>query len=290
MRPKTLPLALSGTLLGNLIASNNQLEFNYLTFSLCLTTAILLQILSNFANDLGDFQKGTDVQRTDRLLNTGAININQMKFAVYITAIFALITGIILLIVSIQHINLYFWMMLLLGLLGILAAYFYTAGKKSYGYSGFGDISVFIFFGLVSVNGSYFLQTQILDFNVFILSFSVGLLSVGVLNINNIRDIESDKANQKNTIPVKIGKKNALIYQLGILVLSILSIVIYNYRKHQTFDLLLIHLLIILLTIHFWKLKKAYIRSEYDGQLKFLSLSTLFIMVYISVFHILKIY
>lgn len=283
MRLKTLPLAIAGALAGNTIAYIETGLLNILILSLCLTTAILLQILSNFANDYGDFTNGADtIERTDRLLTTGQITVKQMKFAVYLTAVFSLISGVILLMLGIQTINMSFFILLSLGLLGILAAYFYTSGKRPYGYIGLGDLSVFIFFGIFSVIGSYFLQTQTIGSSVWFIAIAIGLLSVGVLNINNIRDIETDQEKGKITIPVMIGKTWALRYHFILLFQSVVMFGFYGMNiNHWTFYIILI-LISILLISHFIQLKKCTNRQQFNQQLKKLSLSTLLIVIIYS--------
>lgn len=291
MRLKTLPLALSGALIGNFIAlSENNSSFNYLVFSLCITTAVLIQILSNFANDYGDFTNGADTdERTDRLLTTGDISLKQMKFSVYFVGALTLLFGILLLFFAFGVYSASFWAMLALGVAGILSAYFYTAGKKPYGYYGLGDLFVFVFFGLVSVLGAYFLQTQTINWGISALAVAIGLLSVGVLNVNNIRDINSDKMKGKNTLPVKMGKNNALIYHFAVLFSSVLLIAAFYFYANQAVPYSRILMFLTLLGFHFVFVKKAETRMDYNKQLKYLSLSTLFISLYIGITQILNI-
>jgi 1,4-dihydroxy-2-naphthoate octaprenyltransferase len=280
MRLKTLPLAISGALTGNIIALFETNSIQPLVFSLSITTAVLLQILSNFANDYGDFTNGADQsERTDRLLTTGQITVQQMKFAVYFTGFLALLFGILLLLIGLKTINSSFYILLTLGLLGILAAYFYTSGKRPYGYIGLGDLSVFLFFGIFSVIGSFYLQTQHIESNIWYLAIACGLLSVGVLNINNIRDIESDKTSGKYTIPVKIGKKRALMYHFTLLILSFVSLIFYVSPIINFQIILVLMIILVLLMFHYNKLTKCENRIQYNQQLKQLSLSTLFIII-----------
>jgi 1,4-dihydroxy-2-naphthoate polyprenyltransferase len=280
MRLKTLPLAISGALAGNIIALFETNSIQPLVFSLSITTAVLLQILSNFANDYGDFTNGADQsERTDRLLTTGQITVQQMKFAVYFTGFLALFFGILLLLIGLKTINSSFYILLTLGLLGILAAYFYTSGKRPYGYIGLGDLSVFLFFGIFSVIGSFYLQTQHIESNIWYLAIACGLLSVGVLNINNIRDIESDKTSGKYTIPVKIGKKRALMYHFTLLILSFVSLIFYVSPIINFQIILVLMIILVLLMFHYYKLTKCENRIQYNQQLKQLSLSTLFIII-----------
>lgn len=215
-RFKTLPLAISSPLVGvSLALLNTTFRFSWLTATLCILVALGLQILSNFANDLGDFQKGTDQKagRTDRALSSGSMEPREMKWAIAYTILFTLIIGICLLISS--DLDLYqFLGILAMGLVSILAALGYTLGKKAYGYHGLGDLFVFIFFGMVAVMGTYFLLTKTLDIASCIAGASMGFFSTMVLNINNTRDLVKDRENDKNTIPVKLGFERTRIYHI----------------------------------------------------------------------------
>lgn len=216
-RLRTLPLAIVGILVGNgcaWVAGSFSIEICILT----LSTALLLQILSNFANDYGDFVKGTDNDNRvgpQRALQSGDITKNEMKIALSVSIFLTLFSGITLLYISLKDATLQnFMFFLALGILSILAAITYTVGKKAYGYHGLGDLMVFVFFGLVSVLGAYYLQTKFMDWSVILPAISVGLFSAGVLNMNNTRDIQNDKDMGKNTLPVRFGKTFAHIYQL----------------------------------------------------------------------------
>lgn len=229
-RPRTLPLALSSILMGSFLAMYAG-KFSWNIFWLAVLTTILLQVMSNFANDYGDTQNGADTEKRlgpSRAVQSGKISPRKMFTAVIITGILAFSSGLSLLLISFKNgIEGQFWIFLLIGLLCILAAYFYTAGKKPYGYAGLGDISVLIFFGLVGVMACQFLYTK--DFNLtFILpALSCGFLATGVLNLNNIRDIESDAETGKRTIPVRIGKKAAINYHWFLLISAIVCMVIF---------------------------------------------------------------
>ena len=169
-RLRTLPLALAGTVSGNLLAYLNNNSGDNISFILCVLTAVFLQILSNYANDYGDFKNGADTdERTDRMLASGKITISSMRFMIVILIIICLLLGISLLVYSIDTFNTSFYVLLSLGIAGIMAAYFYTAGKKPYGYNGFGDLSVFVFFGLFSVFGTKYHKTQNLYVKAFFL-------------------------------------------------------------------------------------------------------------------------
>ncbi|MCZ8215946.1 MAG: 1,4-dihydroxy-2-naphthoate octaprenyltransferase, partial [Cyclobacteriaceae bacterium] len=199
-------------------------------FLLAVLTTIFLQILSNLANDYGDAVSGIDSDERKgpkRAVQSGAISKTQMRNAMVLFVMLSLVSGITLLLVAFG-LN---WSALLfffgLGLLSIVAAIAYTVGKRPYGYVGLGDISVLLFFGIVGVGGSYYLFTQIINWMVLLPALSCGLFSIGVLNINNIRDIESDQKAGKYSIPVRIGKQNAAIYHIAISMVGVLSAVVF---------------------------------------------------------------
>lgn len=213
-RLRTLPLALSVIAMGSFIAASQGL-FRWPVFLLAALTTLLLQILSNLANDYGDSVHGadsTDRKGPSRAVQSGAISPRAMKRAVVLTSLLALCSGLALLWVAFGSHTRLFLTFLGLGILSILAAIGYTNGRKPYGYAGLGDLSVLLFFGLVGVGGSYFLYAQRMDWQVLLPALSCGFFSVGVLNVNNIRDIESDKAAGKYSIPVRVGREKAVIY------------------------------------------------------------------------------
>jgi 1,4-dihydroxy-2-naphthoate octaprenyltransferase len=229
-RLRTLPLALSCIAMGGFLAASAG-AFQWKIFLLCVLTTIFLQVLSNLANDYGDSIHGADSADRKgpmRAVQSGAISSGQMKRAVVVFTGLCLASGIGLLFISFG----FDWKGILfffgLGLLSIVAAVAYTVGKKPYGYIGLGDISVLIFFGLVGVLGSYYLFTKrISGYEVFP-ALSCGLFSMAVLNVNNIRDIESDRKAGKFSIPVRIGRVNAVRYHQGLLAAGILSAVIFT--------------------------------------------------------------
>ncbi len=198
-------------------------------FALALLVTLLYQILSNYANDYGDGVKGTDAKRINeaeaRAVASGKITAKQMKNAVILFSALSFIATVALLYVAFipDYMN-EFYIFIGLGVACILAAIGYTVGKKPYGYMGLGDIFVFIFFGLVSVCGSYFLFTKTFSWDMLLPGTAVGLMSMAVLNLNNMRDIESDKLSGKNSFALRIGFKNAMIYEMILLQLPLILI------------------------------------------------------------------
>ncbi|MFT6927945.1 MAG: 1,4-dihydroxy-2-naphthoate octaprenyltransferase [Psychromonas sp.] len=229
LRLRTLPLAAASIILGAGLAIQAQI-FDLLIFSLSLMTALLLQILSNLANDYGDANSGADnVQRVGpaRAMQSGAISQKSMKMAILLTTLLVSVSGITLLVVALGS-NATSWaIFLLLGLLAIIAAITYTMGKLPYGYRAMGDFSVFLFFGLLGVVGSYYLYALTLSWPLLLPATSVGLLSAAVLNINNMRDMYTDKEANKTTLVVLWGRKNAFIYHLVLIIGALICAVCY---------------------------------------------------------------
>ena len=235
-RLRTLPLSMSGIIMGSFIARWKLLEqgktWDWTIFALALLVTLLYQVLSNFANDYGDGVKGTDQNRIgeaeQRAVASGKITAKQMRNAVILFSVLSLVATLLLLYKAFfpNFIN-EFYTFIGLGVACILAAIGYTVGKKPYGYLGLGDIMVFIFFGLVSVCGSYFLFTKSFDWDILLPASAIGLLSAGVLNLNNMRDIENDEKSGKKTLALRLGFKNAMIYEMVILMLPPILVLIY---------------------------------------------------------------
>jgi 1,4-dihydroxy-2-naphthoate octaprenyltransferase len=211
--------------------------WDWTIFALALLVTLLYQVLSNYANDYGDGVKGTDKNRIgeaeQRAVASGKISASQMRNAVILFALLSLVTTFYLLYKAFfpNFIN-EFYTFIGLGVACILAAIGYTVGKKPYGYLGLGDIMVFIFFGLVSVCGSYFLFTKSFDWDIFLPASAIGLLSAAVLNLNNMRDIENDEKSGKKTLALRLGFKNAMIYEMIILVLPPILVLMYMMINH----------------------------------------------------------
>ena len=227
-RPKTLPLALASIIIGSALAYWAG-KFDLITTLLAFITTILLQVLSNFANDYGDHVKGSDTAERIgplRAIQHGAITGEQLKMAVIILSVLSFISGAALSFYAYEGIE-DLLVFLGLGVISIVAAITYTVGKKAYGYLGLGDLFVLIFFGFVAVIGVFYLQAHSLPLMIFIPAFGCGLLSVAVLNINNLRDINQDRKAGKNTLIVRIGSKNGRIYHAILLALAVVSYLIF---------------------------------------------------------------
>lgn len=260
-RLRTLPLSLSGIIMGAFIAKwrlyGEGGNWDWRIFALALLVTLLYQVLSNFANDYGDGIKGTDKLRINeaeaRAVASGKITPQQMKTAVILLAVLSFIATVALLYLAFipNFIN-EFYIFIGLGVACILAAIGYTVGKKPYGYMGLGDIFVFIFFGLVSVCGSYFLFTKTFSWDILLPATAVGLMSVGVLNLNNMRDIENDKASGKHTLALKMGFKNAMFYQMALLQLPLILILIFlminNFYQNEQYYAFIVMILLLPMT------------------------------------------
>jgi 1,4-dihydroxy-2-naphthoate polyprenyltransferase len=229
LRLRTLPLAIASTGMGSFLAAGFRV-FSLPISLLAALTSILLQILSNLANDYGDYKHGAD--NADRIgpqrgLQSGTISITAIRNAIIFVSILTLICGCFLLYVASIQFSI-FLLFFLLGILCIIAAIKYTMGKNPYGYSGFGDIAVFIFFGIVGVSGTYYLYSHTFPTQILLPAFTVGLLSVGVLNVNNMRDIKSDADTGKHTIVVRIGLARAKVYHLLLIIISFIFLICFT--------------------------------------------------------------
>ncbi|WBV61008.1 1,4-dihydroxy-2-naphthoate octaprenyltransferase [Chryseobacterium camelliae] len=235
-RLRTLPLSLSGIIMGAFIAKWRLYGeggfWDWKIFALALVVTLLYQVLSNYANDYGDGVKGTDAKRASeaeaRAVASGKITAKQMRNAVILFSALSFIATIALLYIAFipNYMN-EFYIFIGLGVACILAAIGYTVGKKPYGYMGLGDVFVFVFFGLVSVCGSYFLFTKSFSWDMLLPGAAIGMMSMAVLNLNNMRDIESDKLSGKNSFALRIGFKNAMIYEMILLQLPLILILLF---------------------------------------------------------------
>jgi 1,4-dihydroxy-2-naphthoate octaprenyltransferase len=288
-RLRTLPLSVSGIIVGSFLAAS-QGFFNWIVCVLALLTTIGFQVLSNFANDYGDGIKGTDDHRTGekRLVASGVITPKQMKRAMIFTAVITLIVALLLIYVAFGKDSFDLSLLFIgLGVASIVAAIKYTVGKSAYGYSGFGDVFVLVFFGLLSVIGSNFLFTKEIDFTIFLPAFSIGLLSTSVLNLNNMRDRENDQKTNKNTLVVKIGAEFAKYYHYFLIVTAFLFAFLYtaiHYYQPQQF---LFVIAFIPLIKHLIFVLKNTNEGDLDGELKKVALSTFFFGILFGLGHVL---
>jgi 1,4-dihydroxy-2-naphthoate octaprenyltransferase len=263
--------------MGNFLAAH-QGYFKPLTGGLALLTAVLLQILSNFANDYGDSVHGADNEERygpERMVLSGAISFSGMKKGVLVAGSAAFLSGVATLAASIEVIG---WqaaiVLFALGIASIIAAYEYTASSNPYGYEGYGDISVFLFFGLLSVGGGYTLQVGQLDLWTLLPAFSVGLFSAGVLNTNNLRDYHTDAKSDKKTVPVRLGLRQAKVYHLWLISLGAgfsLWYAIYAYQEWWQYPFLLVLGIFAINGRDIWKGETA---GDFAPKLKQLSLMT----------------
>ena len=246
-RLRTLLLSFSGVLLGGFLsiyagpstlreASGTSGSGTWVIL-FCALTAMLLQMLCNFANDYGDFKKGTDSTKRvgpQREMQSGAITEKEMKLGLAITAGLCLISGALIFVfaqLSWQELAVF----AVLGIGAVLAALFYTLGKHPYGYRGLGDLYCFLFFGWAAVAGTFYLATKQLDFSVLLPASAMGFLSNAVLNINNMRDIENDRASGKNSLVVKIGSKKAFVYHCLLIVGAFVCLTVFLILKQAPY-------------------------------------------------------
>jgi 1,4-dihydroxy-2-naphthoate octaprenyltransferase len=276
-RLRTLPLAFSCILLSSSLVFITKRAFSFKILFLTLTTTLLLQILSNFANDYGDAMKNADKNRKgeQRMVQSGKITKYQMKLAILLLSIITFIIGLLLILVVFQSNFLKIFIFLIIGISSIIAAIKYTIGDSAYGYKALGDLSVFIFFGIIGVMGSYYLFTSSFHWLTIPGALFTGLISCGVLNLNNLRDYESDQLANKITLVGKLGIKNAKKYHLLLLLSSIVSfVIIVIYSNHLVYYLSLIPISLIIR--HIYIFKKETTTEWLDSQLKVLALSCFF--------------
>lgn len=293
-RIRTLPLSVSGIIVGSMYALANPTDniltptevFNWRIFGFAILTTLGLQILSNFANDYGDGIKGTDNEDRvgpKRAIQSGVISPQAMKVAIIITALLTLLSAILLIYFAFTDTNIYYSLFyLVLGILAILSAIRYTIGSKAYGYRGFGDVFVFVFFGLVSTLGVNFLYSEQIDIKLLLPAAAIGFLSVGVLNLNNMRDEESDRKVGKNTLVVKMGGKKAKLYHYFLVIFSMVLVVVFALINNFKFDQYLFLLAYLPLTNHLITVYKNKNAKALDPELKKLALSTFLLSVLLA--------
>jgi 1,4-dihydroxy-2-naphthoate octaprenyltransferase len=293
-RLRTLPLSVSGIIVGSMYALAHPTDtvltptevFNWKIFGFAILTTLGLQVLSNFANDYGDGVKGTDNKDRvgpQRAIQSGVITPQAMKRAIIITSALTLLSAIILIFYAFRYTNLGLSLFYLgLGILAIASAIRYTVGNTAYGYRGYGDVFVFVFFGLVSTLGVNFLYSKQLDFDLFLPAIAIGLLSVAVLNLNNMRDEESDRKVNKNTIVVKIGGANAKKYHYFLIITAMILVILFAIIDDFHFDQYLFVLAYIPLIKHLITVYKNDNPKALDPELKKVALSTFALSVLLA--------
>ena len=293
-RVRTLPLSVSGILVGSFYALSKPTEsvltptqvFSWKIFGLLMLTTIGLQVLSNFANDYGDGIKGTDNEDRigpKRALQSGVISPAAMKRAIIITAILTFLSAVLLIYTAFGLEYLYYSIFfLLLGIIAIASAIRYTVGKSAYGYKGYGDIFVFVFFGLVSTYGSYFMFSKVIDWYLLLPAIAIGFLSVGVLNLNNMRDEVSDKKAGKNTIVVKIGGAKAKQYHYFLVITAMILLLVFGILQHFAIDQYIYLIVFLPIISHLLRVSRTQNPADLDPELKRLAISTFMVSLLLS--------
>ncbi len=277
IRLRTLPLAFSSSLLGSFIAIHDKVV-KWSVLWLALLTTLFLQILSNLANDYGDSRNGADNDERvgpQRAVQSGLISATEMRRAVITLIILALASGIVLIGVGIGfRFSVRWFIFLALGIAAMAAAVKYTVGRRPYGYRGFGDLFVFLFFGLTGVIGTYYLHAGHLRSDLLLPASAIGFFSVAVLNLNNMRDILGDKKAGKKTLVVILGPIRARWYHLFLIASALLALILFtmvNYRQPVQYIFLLT---LPVLVLHLATVFRVTSPSEFDPQLKRLALTT----------------
>jgi 1,4-dihydroxy-2-naphthoate octaprenyltransferase len=283
-RLRTLPLSLSGIIVGNGLAFSN-VNFSWMIFILSLLTTISFQVLSNFANDYGDGVKGTDNDSRigpPRILQLGLLSRKELKQGIQVCVFISLILAASLIFLAFGISNqLYSLIFIGLALGAVIAAIKYTMGSNAYGYRALGDLFVLTFFGGVSVLGSLFLQTKLFTVELILPAISIGLLSVGVLNLNNMRDIKTDKESNKITMAVLLGARFAKAYHLFLLLGAVLTAVLYVKTNLEPSYLFMIAVLPMM--IHLRRVLGYDNPKEFDPELKRLALYTFLFSILFSI-------
>ncbi|MDN3725056.1 1,4-dihydroxy-2-naphthoate octaprenyltransferase [Aequorivita sp. SDUM287046] len=300
-RLRTLPLSVSGIIvgasLGNTFANKANLELPGVNssmhiwqsglFWLAILVTVGFQVLSNFANDYGDGVRGTDAKRMGekRMVASGIISPKQMKIGMIITGTITFFLATVLIFMAFGNQNFVIsFIFFNLTIVSIIAAVKYTVGKKAYGYSGLGDIFVFLFFGFLSVLGSYYLFTHTLNWHLLLPAIAIGCFSTAVLNLNNMRDIENDAAAKKHTLVVKLGSIKAKKYHAFLLFFGMFCAIIYtviNYREPMQFVYLIAFIPFLLNIKTVFQNKSPMLL---DAELKKVALSTFLFAILFSIF------
>jgi 1,4-dihydroxy-2-naphthoate octaprenyltransferase len=281
-RLRTLPLAMSGILMGAALSYFDG-GFQVKVTALAIVTALFIQIFSNFANDYGDSQKGTDNQHRvgpQRTVQSGEISPTQMKVGMVVLIVLSLATGIWLVAEGTKGLDpTTFLLFLAFGIVALIAAYRYTAGSNPYGYAGLGDVAVFLFFGILPVVGTYFLNTHQITPEIFLPAISIGLFSTGVLNLNNMRDIENDRNSGKKTMVVRMGNVSSKRYHTSLIAIGWLTAVLFVALRFQSVYQALFLLPLPLFIRDLVKINQIQEPRQLDPFLKKLSIATLLFTV-----------
>ena len=297
-RLRTLPLSVSGIIVGSVYALANPTR-DVLTptqnfgdgriFGFAILTTLGLQILSNFANDYGDGIRGTD--NDDRIgprrtIQSGAISAAAMKRAMVLTAALTLLSACLLIYFAFHDTNpVYSVFFFILGLLAIASAIRYTVGNTAYGYHGYGDMFVFVFFGLVSTLGVNFLHSKQVDWQLVLPAAAIGLLSAGVLNLNNMRDEASDRKAGKNTLVVKMGGEAARRYHYFLVVTAMVLVLVFALIYNGTgfiFDQYIFLVAYFPIVGHLIRVSKIRDPRQFDPELRRLAIATFLLSVLLS--------
>lgn len=284
-RVRTLPLSVSGIIVGSFYAMSQGM-FNWKIVVFALLTTLGLQILSNFANDYGDGVKGTD--NKDRVgpmraIQSGVISPADMKKAMVLTSVITLLFAVLLIYFAFKdHYLLYSFIFFVLGILAIASAIRYTVGKGAYGYRGFGDVFVFVFFGLVSTFGVYFMFSKSIDWLLLLPAIAIGFLSVGVLNLNNMRDEASDRKSGKNTLVVKMGGAAAKKYHYFLVISAMILVLVFAFLNDFHFDQYIFVVAYFPMISHLITVYRNQNPKFLDPELKKLAISTFLLAVLLA--------
>lgn len=276
-RLRTLPLSISGIITAAAAAAHIG-QYRSIIFWLAIATTLGFQVLSNFANDYGDGVKGTD--NDDRVgparaLQSGLLTERELKRGMIFTAVITLLLASMLIFAAFGNNNFVLSLLFFnLGIAAIIAAVKYTVGKSAYGYRAMGDVFVFIFFGLVGVLGCYFLFTETITDYIFLPAITIGLLSVAVLNLNNMRDRLTDVKVNKNTLAVILGESKVKSYHTALILGGFTSAVVYFFLQSKGLYSFLPLIAFIPLFMNIIKVYKTDIPKNLDPELKKVALST----------------
>ena len=277
-RLRTLPLSVAPVILGSFLA-NASGQFSYLIFILCILTTLFLQIVSNLANDYGDMKSGADNDSRigpARALQKGEISMLEMKRMIYFFISLASVSGLVLVYSGTRFLSFnIFLVFIIIGLAAIAAAVKYTVGKKPYGYRAMGDIFVLIFFGPVGTMGAFFLHSGFIRWDIMLPALTTGLMSVAVLNINNMRDMENDNRSGKLTLAGILGRKKSKLYHSLVLIFAIALSLTYTYLNYSGFHHLIYVIIFIPLIFNIKAVVQNKIPSELDIELKKIALTAL---------------